>query len=94
MLVLAHGFSISYNTICRQDIFPCVTPTHTYVILQRGKASLSNGFTALAMQGIQGKEIQSFDLAQEDDTLLRDFAGNAFTVNIIAAFLIAGMLVM
>ena len=94
LLVLAHGFSISFNTVVRQAVFPCVTPTHTYVILQRGKSRLSNGLTALAVQGIQSKEIESFHLAKEDDTLLRDFAGNAFTANIIAAFLIAGMLVM
>ncbi len=59
-----------------------------------GKARLANGFVVMAMQGIQCKEIQIFNLAQEEDKLLRDLAGNAFTANIIASFLLAGMLVM
>ncbi len=59
-----------------------------------GKARLASGFVVLAMQGIQHREIQAFGLATEDDKLLRNLAGNAFTANIIAAFLLAGMLVM
>ena len=93
LLVLPHSFSISYATI-RQEIFPCVTPSHRYVVLRRGKAQLASGLTVLAVQGIQGKEVESFQLAKEDDALLRDLGGNAFTANIIAAFLIAGALVM
>jgi hypothetical protein len=65
-----------------------------YLILERGKARLASGFVALAMQGIQRKEISAFELAEEDDKLMRDLAGNAFTANIIAALLLAGMLVM
>jgi hypothetical protein len=62
--------------------------------LSRGKARLASGFVVLAMQGIQSREVQTFNLAGEDDKLMRDLAGNAFTANIIAAFLLAGMLVM
>ena len=92
LLVLAHDFSVSFASV-RPNVFPCVTPSHRYVILQRGQARLSDGFTTLALQGIQSKEMNSFELGAEDDTLLRDLSGNAFTANIIAAFLIAGMLV-
>jgi hypothetical protein len=59
-----------------------------------GKARLASGFDVMAMQGIQRKEIQIFNMAQEEDKFLRDLAGNAFTANIIASFLLAGMLVM
>jgi hypothetical protein len=62
--------------------------------LSPGKARLASGFVVLAMQGIQCREVHAFNLAGEDDKLMRDLAGNAFTANIIAAFLLAGMLVM
>ena len=63
-------------------------------LLLPGKARLASGFVVMAMQGIQGKEIQIFNMGQEEDKLLHDLAGNAFTANIIASFLLAGMLVM
>jgi hypothetical protein len=63
-------------------------------IIVTGTARLASGFVVLAVQGIQRKEIQAFGLATEEDKLMRDLAGNAFTSNIIAAFLLAGMLVM
>jgi site-specific DNA-cytosine methylase len=85
---------------------PLCTSTHQLVLVlvftlvwlpalcPSGKARLASGFVVLAMQGIQRREIQAFGLATEDDKLLRNLAGNAFTANIIAAFLLAGMLVM
>ena len=48
---------------------------------------------AFAMQGVT-EEMRSFKYCLEDDTLLRDLASNAFIANIIAAFMIAGVLVM
>jgi site-specific DNA-cytosine methylase len=92
LLVVPTGFSVSFGSI--RTCFPCVTPSMEYLILERGKARLASGFVALAMQGIQRKEISAFELAEEDDKLMRDLAGNAFTANIIAALLLAGMLVM
>jgi site-specific DNA-cytosine methylase len=92
LLIAPAGFGVSWGSI--RTCFPCVTPSMEYVILEAGKARLASGFVVLAMQGIQRKEISAFGLATEDDKLLRDLAGNAFTANIIAAFLLAGMLVM
>jgi site-specific DNA-cytosine methylase len=92
LLIAPTGFGVTWGSV--RTCFPCVMPSEEYVILEKGKARLANGFVVLAMQGIQRKEVQAFGLAQEDDKLLRDLAGNAFTANIIAAFLLAGMLVM
>ena len=74
-------------------MWPCVTPAQRYVVLDAGKAYLASGLTVLALQGIQHKEAVAFKLADEDDALIRDLAGNAFTANIVAAFLLAGLLV-
>ena len=92
LLIAPTGFGVTWGSI--HTCFPCVTPKMEYLILEAGKARLASGFVVLAMQGIQRKEVQAFGLATEDDKLLRDLAGNAFTANIIAAFLLAGMLVM
>ena len=78
----------------RTDIFPCVTPKMTFGILRNGNFAVADGFTLLAMQGVQHKEVEAFFLDREDPALLHDFAGNGFTANIVAAFLLAGFLVM
>jgi len=52
------------------------------------------GLSILAVQCVQQEEVRSFGLAKEDDALLCDLGGNAFTTNIIIAFVIAGALVM
>ena len=93
LVVLPHCFSIAFSTV-RPDIFPCVTPSHKYVILQKGQARMASGLSILAVQGVQQEEVRSFQLAEEDDALLRDLGGNAFAANIIIAFVIAGALVM
>jgi site-specific DNA-cytosine methylase len=94
LLVAPTAFSISYSSRIIRDTFPCITPGKQYLILESGKARLACKLTMMALQGIQNKEVHSYSLAQEDDKLLRDLAGNAFTANIIAAFLIAGAAVM
>ena len=93
LVVFPLSHSISFASV-RQDIFPCVTPSDKYIILQEGRARVANGLEILAVQGIQEAEVSSFNLADEDDTLLRDLGGNAFTANIIIAFVIAGAVVM
>lgn len=93
LLVLPHGHSVTFATV-QTNIFPCVTPTHDHIVLQDGRARKAGGYTALALQGIQTKEVRRWSLAKEQDMFMRDLAGNAFTANIIAAVLIAGMLVM
>ncbi len=93
LLIAPSGFGIGWGLI-RSGNFPCVTPGMQYVLLDNGKARLACGLTMMALQGIQGKEVKSFRLDLEKDKLLRNLAGNAFTANIIAAYLLAGALVM
>jgi site-specific DNA-cytosine methylase len=93
LLIAPSGFGIGWGLI-RSGNFPCVTPGMQYVLLDNGKARLACGLTMMALQGIQEKEVKSFRLDLEKDKLLRDLAGNAFTANIIAAYLLAGALVM
>ena len=93
LLVLPHGHSVTFATV-QSNIFPCVTPTHDHIVLEDGRAHKAGGYTALALQGIQSKEVRRWSLAKVQDMFMRDLAGNAFTANIIAAVLIAGMLVM
>jgi hypothetical protein len=90
LLVATVGASINFLSV-RQDLFPCVTPHMPYAILQNGQISLAHGITILAMQGIQLKEFHNFAFGREKDSLLRDLGGNAFTANIIGAFMIAGL---
>jgi hypothetical protein len=45
----------------------------------------------LAMQGVQVKEVKQFGFHEEREPLLRNLSGNAFTANILAAFLLAGL---
>ena len=84
------GASIHFLTVM-QDIFPCVTPHQVYTVLCNGNIHLATGITVLAMHGIQSKEFYNFHFGKEKCSLLRDLGGNAFTANIIAAFLIAGL---
>ena len=93
LVVLPHCYSIHFASV-RPEIFPCVTPSHKYVILQKGQGRMATALSILAVQGVQQEEVRSFDLAKEDDALLCDLGGNAFTANIIIAFVIAGALVM
>lgn len=93
LLVLPHGHSVTFATV-QSNLFPCVTPTHDHIVLHCGRARKAGAYTALALQGVQAKEVRRWRLAQEEEALLRDLAGNAFTANIIAAVLIAGMLLM
>jgi site-specific DNA-cytosine methylase len=93
LVIVPTGFSVGYCR-ARRHTFPCVTPGQIYVILESGKARLACGLTAMALQGIQKKEVEIYKLAKEKDKLLRDLAGNAFTANILAAFLMAAASVM
>ena len=65
-----------------------------HLILDKGTARRSSPLDALAMQGIQQREVQDFKLSHEAPALMEDLAGNAFTTNILAAFLLAGLLVL
>jgi hypothetical protein len=90
LLVATVGASVTFLSV-RQNLFPCVTPHMVYAILDHGRVSLAGGVTILAMQGVQLREFRIFSFGKEKCGLLRDLGGNAFTANIIAAFLIAGL---
>lgn len=92
-LIATVGASVHFMSV-RSDQFPCVCPQMTYAILREKQVKLADGFTLLAMQGIQPQEVHHFKLASESDCLLRDFAGNAFTANILCAHLMAGLVVL
>ena len=91
--VVTLGASLRFMS-ARNDVCPCVTPNMTLGVLCNSKFHIADGFTLLAMQGVQNKEIEAFNLQTEDPALLHDLAGNAFTANIVAAFLLAGFVVM
>ena len=91
--VVTLGASLRFMSV-RNDVCPCVTPNMTLGVLCNSKFHIADGFTLLAMQGVQNKEIEAFNMQTEDPALLHDLAGNAFTANIVAAFLLAGFVVM
>ena len=82
------GASITYLKVSR-TAFPCVMPHMAYAIALDGKVELAGGFHSLAFQGLQKKEVEHFKLAEVAEGLLRDLAGNAFTANILTAFVLA-----
>jgi hypothetical protein len=78
----------------RRDVFPCVTPHMSYTVLTDGEVTVPGGFEALALQGLQTKEVQKFKLRDEKSSFLQDLAGNAYTANIVGAFLVPGIMAM
>lgn len=88
LLVASVGASVRFLTL-NLDVFPCVTPHMVYTILEHGRIYTANGLHLLAMQAVQRKEVEAFQLCSEEDSLLKDLAGNAFTGNILAAYILA-----
>ena len=93
LLVCPARFTVRFGTLSVGK-FPCVTPGMRYLILEDGIARLASCFDLLAVQGIQSKEVSFMRLGSADHNLLYRFAGNAFAANVVAAFLIAGLVVM
>ena len=93
LMVASIGASLRFMSV-RSDIFPCVTPHMSYAILQDRQLRGVTGVEALALQGIQTKEVRTFkfDTAKSNSAKLQDLAGNAFTANVVAAFLVTGLL--
>lgn len=85
--------SIRFGSV-NSDDFPCLTPGSKYVMVQDGVLSTVSAASFLALQGVQSRELTRFKMNSEADRLLRDLAGNAFTSNVVAIFLLAGLLVM
>ena len=89
--VASVGASLRFMSV-RQDIFPCVTPKMVYAVIEHGQLRTAGGLEALALQGVQGQEVHSFKLGATKGPFLQELAGNAYTANIVAAFLLAGLL--
>ena len=90
-LVSDCGSSVAWVSVVK-DMFPCIRPRNSYLILEDGNPKLASGPTCLAMQGIGTDEAESAGLLLEEDSLLRSLAGNAFCANICVVFLIAALL--
>jgi hypothetical protein len=70
--------------------FPCVQPKRLHILSLKGKMVQADGKVCLAMQGIQSKELIAFPpLSKQTSKRQQDWAGNAFTVNICAAYILA-----
>ena len=85
------GSSVAWVSVVK-DMFPCIRPGNSYLVLEDGVPKLASGPTCLAMQGIGSDEAESAGLLLEEDALLRDLAGNAFCANICLVFLVAALL--
>ena len=72
--------------------FPRVAPHLKHIVVKSGVLTTANAFVYLAAQGMQDRELSFLRLSSEPDDLLRDLAGNAFTANVVATFLLAGLL--
>ena len=70
--------------------FPCVQPKRILIMALNGKLVKADGKVCLAMQGIQSKELQAFPtLSKQSSNRQQDWAGNAFTANTCAAYILA-----
>ena len=85
------GSSVGWLSVVR-DMFPCIRPGNSYLVLEQGQPKIANGPLCLAMQGIGPDEAEAFELYLEEDRLLRILAGNAFSANICLVFLVAALL--
>ena len=84
------GSSVGWLSMVR-DMFPCIRPGNSYMVLVQGKPRLAQGTLCLALQGIGRDEANSMELLQEEDCLLRQLAGNGFCANICLVFLMAAL---
>ena len=85
------GSSAGWLGVVR-DMFPCIRPGNSYLVLEQGQPKIANGPLCLAMQGIGADEANAFELLLEEDRLLRSLAGNAFAANIFLVVLVAALL--
>ena len=84
------GSSEGWMSMVR-DMFPCIRPGKSYMVLVQGEPKLVPGTLCLALQGIGPDEANALGLLLEEDRLLRQLAGNGFCANICLAFLMAAL---
>ena len=94
-LITMNPTESGYRLTLKKKVFPCVLPTHKHIIAKHGVLMHADGPTCMAMQGIQGRELQAFPpLAKEPPKRQQNWAGNAFTANVCAAYELAGAVVL
>jgi hypothetical protein len=87
-LVLQPGQSVGWCPV-GVNKFPCVTPQGHFLVSHKGFLFTATGLDTLAVQGVQKREVDMWQLQGESSRLLQDLAGNAMTVNILIAALLA-----
>ena len=85
------GSSVGWLSVVK-EMFPCVRPGNAYLVLNHGTPNLAQGHLYMAVQGIGPDEAKAFDLHLEDDSALRQMAGNAFCANTCLVFLVAALM--
>ena len=90
VLVSDVGSSVGWLSMVR-DMFPCIRPGNSYMVLVQGEPKLAQGTLCLALQGIGRDEANSLELLQEEDCLLRQLAGNGFCAKFCLACLLAAL---
>ena len=85
------GSSVGWLSVVR-EMFPCIRPGNSYVVLDQGEPKLAQGTLCLALQGIGRDEANSLELLQEEDYRLRQLASHACCANVCVVCLIAAWL--
>ena len=85
------GSSVGRLSVTKEK-FPCLRPGNVYLVLNDGTPNLAQGHLCMAVQGIGPDEAKAFDFHLEEDSALRQLAGNAFCVNTCLVFLVAALL--
>jgi len=87
-LSMTCGSSVGWMGL-RLNSFPCVRPGKKYLVLAGARAMVPSTWQLIALQGIQAQEIEAFALEGIPSNLVGDFAGNMFSTNVVAAFVLA-----
>ena len=77
---------------CYKEIWPTITPTGAFLVLEDGEAHRPSGKLSLALQGVQKSEATFMGMDSRSGTMQQDFAGNGAIANAWLAFLLAALL--
>ena len=75
---------------CQRDVCPCITPHGRYYVTSIGK--FLTGVDAAAVQGITLPDLKNYGMHELEDSLLRDLAGNSFSMPITIISLLSVLL--
>ena len=90
VLVSDVGSSVGWLSVAR-DMFPCIRPGNSYMVLVQGEPKLAQRTLCVALQGIGRDEATALELLHEEDCRSRQLAGNGFCANICLVFLMAAL---